>query len=672
MLAMLGCSARRNGTESAARSHGDAARLAEGLPDDARGAPGETSAPSAPSELGAASGSGGASALLVVDDPTALAALEENGANLFDMLGGATAGIDGQMRTSGRTGSRSNAVLVEVPRYASLLRVLEADLGEIARTDPNAGVSVARSSHRLFDARWLRSPAARFELVGLVNRLDRAGIVGGCGEVRLVYRLAYVTDVNGSHVASRLPMTISLELLALSDDGSPEVSTEPARPGAPTDRRACRLAAERWSPPTSAREGTMLARWLLSERGPLSAVQRASTAIRRVAVNMQSVRWPSTVRPDLGGHAEYLLRAFADDGAGKLVPAPLENTLDVARVRRGTPLFNQLLAWVNAAEHLADIDAATITLPEALSAKRAVSVTPRGLSRLKNRPFSSVLRAGDIAQSDLAPTRNSRSPAALLRRLDDLTCPGCHESRSVAGFHFLGIDREGTSPSNAVSTAFSPHFSRDQPRRREVVEAMRAGRALSYARPLAERAAQGDAGYGAHCGLGDAGFSDWTCDPGYRCERFDAPDNDATVGICLPLEGADVGDPCEFGPLAPSSDPLRDRIARVHTSPCSAGAVCNTNAVGFPGGMCTASCTDLPRRGACGAIAVLDAFNACLAANESFETCISAHSSPAGLRRCNADEPCRDDYICAGSGVCIPPYFVFQMRVDGHPVPPRE
>jgi hypothetical protein len=568
--------------------------------------------------------------------------------------------------------ARSNDALARVARYASLLQVLEADLGEIARTDPNAGVSVARFSHRLFDARWLRSPAARFELVGLVNRLDRAGIVGRCGEVRLVYRLAYATDMNRGHVASRLPMTISLELLAPSDDGPPPAGTEPARPSASADRRACRQTAERWSPPSEAREGTMLARWLSSERGPLSVAQRTPAAIRRVAVNLQSVRWPSTVRPDLGGHAEYLLRAFAENGAGKLVPAALENTLDAARVRRGTPLFTQLLAWVNAPEHLADIDAATITLPEALCAKRAVSVTPRGFSRLKNRPFSSVLREGDIAQSELATTRNSRSPSALLRRLDDLTCPGCHESRSVAGFHFLGKDREGTSPSNAVFTAFSPHFSRDQARRREVVEAMRAGRALSYARPLAERAEHGDAGYGAHCGLGDAGFSDWTCDPGYRCDRFDAPGNDATVGICLPVEGGDVGDPCEFGPLAPSTDPLRDRIARVRTLPCTAGAVCNTNAVGFPGGMCTASCSALPRRGACGAIAVLDAFNACLATNESFETCISAHSSPAGLRRCSADEPCRDDYICAGSGVCIPPYFVFQMRVDGHPPPPRD
>ncbi|MER8377073.1 hypothetical protein, partial [Mesorhizobium sp. M1406] len=50
----------------------------------------------------------------------------------------------------------------------------------------------------------------------------------------------------------------------------------------------------------------------------------------------------------------------------------------------------------------------------------------------------------------------------------------------------------------------------------------------------------------------------------------------------------------------------------------------------------------------------------------------------AGLRACDKAHPCREDYICtagyddlveakAGKGTCIPPYFIFQFRVDGHP-----
>ena len=41
------------------------------------------------------------------------------------------------------------------------------------------------------------------------------------------------------------------------------------------------------------------------------------------------------------------------------------------------------------------------------------------------------------------------------------------------------------------------------------------------------------------------------------------------------------------------------------------------------------------------------------------------------LDTCSPSRFCREDYICArtpsGQGACIPPYFLFQMRVDGHP-----
>jgi hypothetical protein len=86
--------------------------------------------------------------------------------------------------------------------------------------------------------------------------------------------------------------------------------------------------------------------------------------------------------------------------------------------------------------------------------------------------------------------------------------------------------------------------------------------------------------------------------------------------------------------------------------------------------MCAASCDALPSDAACGGIAILTDFNACLARREPFTTCVENHVRPAGLRACSTDSPCRDDYICAkaaASGVCLPPYFVFQLRVDGHP-----
>jgi hypothetical protein len=352
-------------------------------------------------------------------------------------------------------------------------------------------------------------------------------------------------------------------------------------------------------------------------------------------------------------------------------PAPLENTPDVTRLRANPTLRAELARWIREGDHLANIDAATIVLPEKFAAMRAVSVTPRGLGRQANRPFSRIFAEAELRDLPLGAATHAGSPAALLRRLDDLTCSGCHEARSVAGFHLLGADREGTLPENSLAVPFSPHFERDQPRRRAVLQAMKEGKPPVFTRPLAERATSGDAGYGAHCGLGDPGFRSWTCDAGFRCDRYDAPRNDATVGVCLPATPGGVGDPCEMAALLPHPDAHRDGVRGAHESSCTGTAACNTNAVGFPGGMCTPSCDALPAGAACGKIAVLDTFNACLARNESFERCLKEHGAPAGLRQCGAGNPCRDDYVCAGPpghGACIPPYFIFQLRVDGHGV----
>lgn len=145
---------------------------------------------------------------------------------------------------------------------------------------------------------------------------------------------------------------------------------------------------------------------------------------------------------------------------------------------------------------------------------------------------------------------------------------------------------------------------------------------------------------------------------------------------------------------------------------------------GFPGGMLrTLGCDspNLPNNASCGLVAA-GGFNSCVAAASGnkvpLSTCFDRHTSYAGLRACDAANPCRDDYIClqpmnysksdhnrrlqekiaAGSrysefagydyeaqglgelppndnwakrndrrGLCIPPYFVFQFRSDSHP-----
>jgi hypothetical protein len=156
---------------------------------------------------------------------------------------------------------------------------------------------------------------------------------------------------------------------------------------------------------------------------------------------------------------------------------------------------------------------------------------------------------------------------------------------------------------------------------------------------------------------------------------------------------------------------------------------------GFPGGMLRLSeCVKLFPEATCGLLAS-SGFNACLdevgEGKRTPENCFGIYTSYAGVRACNAANPCRDDYIClrpmgytqqsakpefdaraarrekarnsplesetnrkrlgitvfgermpddawlgrnAGNGdrrgLCIPPYFVFQFKADGHRVPP--
>jgi hypothetical protein len=580
------------------------------------------------------------SPVLLLTDPAVLSALESRGLTLARFLGATD-------------GTRDNAALAQTAAYASIADALSREVADHAARDPKAGVGVARFSHRLFDVRWLRSDKTRYELVGVVNRFDRQPFhAGSCGETRLVYRLAYTSERGETVVQSRLPMTIGVELTV------------------PRGADGCGAVARRWVPPKLL-AGAALAEHLTGGAGPLHAavVESSLRFSHQFVVNLQIVRWPSAVRPDLGGHAEYALLAFRRDaGTARYTLAPLENTPDVDRARRSPAFKQQLLEHLRSAETLRALDAGTLTLPASLLARRAVSVTPRGLARGQNRPFSSLFTAAELGALDLASKRRVRSAEGVLRRLDSLSCQGCHEARSIAGFHLLGDDPASTPLGNALDGGNSPHVVAELARRARVMDAALAAGPVDFDVGFPERTGSG--GYGDHCGLGDElSFRDWGCAPGLVCRPYDSPRSEH-VGQCLPAVAASAGDPCEHGPLKPANDPTRDRVASVTREECSANAVCNRNAVGFPGGMCTEDCASLSKSARCGAIAVLEPFNACVARGEPFFDCLTSHARPAGLRACSAAEPCRDDYVCARTatgGACIPPYFLFQLRVDGHP-----
>jgi len=542
-------------------------------------------------------------------------------------------------------------VLLTANDRAEITRVTRADIVAAGKGDPDAGVGIAGHGHRLFDAGWLERGS--YELIGIAFRVDRIPATPAtCGDIRLIYRLAYRARTSGVEVGSRLPMTVAVVL-----DGAP-------REVAPGDSLGCRAAATAWRL-DAALAGRELGDALVA--GPLAGVL-VRERVRQVLTNTQVVRWPSAVRPDLAGHAEYALRAFRRDGA-QLVAAPADHTPDVARLR-DRKLRDRLLAWLRDPATLDAIDLGWAQLPAELTAERSISVSPRGWARRANRPFRQLLAPGDVAALPLEHRITIGSPEALLRRLDDHTCAGCHQEQTIAGFHLLGEDGPDVAPGNALAISISAPLAAERRRREQQIDALAAGSPLAVLRPVFERA--GNPGHrGARCGLGDPGFASWTCAPGLTCQPTDAPRDDAAIGECLPpLDRRDVGDPCELGPLTPNADPRRDHGPRAKPGTCVSG-VCNSNRVGFPGGMCTTSCGQLPAGATCGVIAVLTPFNNCLARKRPFPECLAEHVAPAGLRSCDATTPCRDDYVCArtptGSGGCTPPYFLFQLRVDGHP-----
>ncbi|MEJ1168951.1 hypothetical protein [Variovorax sp. CCNWLW235] len=546
--------------------------------------------------------------LLLVTSPAALQLAEKSGAGFGRWFAEASSSPDG---------IATNQLLMRSPAWQSVALPLSESLARIQRSDRQAGVGISRYPHRLFDARWLASPDAFFELVGVANRMDRRPFQNGaCGETRLVYRLAYRTPA----MQSRLPMTVNIEL----------------RGDAPDANGSCAATARRWQPPEPSMTDEALGRWLVSPDGPLAPQRLAPARIAQITTNLQSVRWPSAVRPDLGGHAEYMLRAFRWNAAARRFNvAPLENTPDVARLKANAPLRNELRQWLQQPANMRALDEATLQLPEKFLATEAVSVAPRGLERLANRPFAQVFSASEWQA--VPGSRTLQSPQAVLRRLDDLSCAGCHQSRAVAGFHLLGVDRRGASRTfttgNALALPQSPHLQDELSRRGRYVHAALSTPQPDPFRPLAE----------LHDGNGVA-------------------------------EKATVGASCEPTRITQSANPRLDRAEKLPRIACEGAlSVCEKTSVGFPGGMCSGPCDPLDKNGTCGGIAILSDFNQCLAANKPFGECLSKHTRPGNLRSCSAQQPCRDDFICAqaegqpeGRGACIPPYFLFQMRVDGH------
>ena len=396
------------------------------------------------------------------------------------------------------------------------------------------------SDLQIFDRGTLYAKETRFILTGIVNRMDRAyKSPATCGEIRLIYRpIANYRKSNkkGVTTATRLPMTVNLILNARNEAEQQTVT--------------CAEIARRWlalGDKTGA--GTTLAAGLIPKGGALEFV--TSTHIARVETNIQ-IAHASANPNDFDARADYLMKVFDYDPASKaFVESPMENQIDRDKILADPALANELRQWLLAPGNFTALDRGVILIPDKFLAKRAVVTTPAVASNTQGifADIEIVETLAKFAAKNAVP-QNIRSPAGFERRLNDITCAGCHQTRAVGGFHFPGVDWSGDAPSFVVTPA-SPHFFGDQPRRRDILASFRDTRPLDFsrgfsARPQARRADGLDGttylnGWGAHCyaperraASADKSFSSWSCIEGLACQMPASGGTATRSGLCFP------------------------------------------------------------------------------------------------------------------------------------------
>ena len=311
----------------------------------------------------------------------------------------------------------------------------------------------------------------------------------------------------------------------------------------------------------AAATGAELAAKLTARDGPLDLIRPDN--IDRIETNLQIAHAPKTPRHDF--RTDYLLKVFRYDAqAQRFEQAPLENQIDRERIAADPELRREFRAWLLDPGHFVELDRGTILLPDKFLASRAIAATPVGFDPSKLQPAFGLVQGDDAATEPVfsdhdvvaalqqaaergISLQNIRSVAGFERRLNDITCAGCHQTRSIGGFHFPGVDWMAARPSNSTVVPGSPHFFGDQVRRRDILVSLRDGRAPDYSRGFSSRpqlrgstelaGTEYQDGWGAHCYRqmpdakdNDLSFTSWSCARGLACQVVGAR---SRMGMCF-------------------------------------------------------------------------------------------------------------------------------------------
>jgi hypothetical protein len=454
----------------------------------------------------------------------------------------------------------TNSQLFALPSMAAVRKALDDEFDRyIARhkaTLPNETIGVGESyDFQLFDRTQLYSSDARFVLAGIVNRMDRAFLAEqNCGEIRLIYRLTRTDKpaAGNAETSPRLPMTLNIVLKAKGDsaiDSSGAAIT-------------CAEIAGRWLAAGEATlTGAELAKKLIAKDGPLDLIRPEN--IDRIETNLQIAHAPKSAVRDF--RTDYLLKVFhINASSGMFEESPLENQIDRERVLADENLRREFKSWLLDPGHISEFDRGTILIPEQFLAKGAVAATPVGFAPSNLQPAFGLVQGEDATvdpvfrESDVVAAlkqaaerggtlQNIGSVAGFERRLNDITCSGCHQTRGIGGFHFPGVDWMAAKPDNSTVVPASPHFFGDQVRRRDILASIRDGKAPDYSRGFSSRpqlrgstelaGTEYQDGWGAHCYLqqskaaeNDPSFKSWSCAEGLACQ---ATGQASRMGMCF-------------------------------------------------------------------------------------------------------------------------------------------
>ena len=453
----------------------------------------------------------------------------------------------------------SNSELFALPSMAMVRKSLDAEFDAyIVRhkanlPDESIGVGEA-NAFQMFDRTLLYSADTRFVLAGIVNRMDRAWLAADvCGEIRLIYRLVRTNmpatsapETNEATNSPRLPMTLNIVFRARGGNAGKPVT--------------CAEIARRWlAAGDLTLSGAGLAAKLTAADGPLDLI--GPDNIDRIETNLQIAHAPKSSVRDF--RTDYLLKVFRYDAPSRTFEeAPLENQIDRERILSDEKLTSDFKAWLLDPVHVGELDRGMILIPEKYLARGAVAATPVGFAPSDLQPAFGLVQGEDasavFSDSDVITAlkrtaargiglQNIRSVAGFERRLNDITCSGCHQTRGIGGFHFPGVDWMAANPSNSKVVPASPHFFGDQVRRRDILTALRDGKLADFSRGFSSRpqsrvskelaGTEYQDGWGAHCYVrrsgvadNDRSFGSWTCAKGLACQAMSEA---SRIGMCF-------------------------------------------------------------------------------------------------------------------------------------------